>query len=194
MAAMSRVPREKPFKLTVCHATRASGPSSQRARCHRRSVKGLLPKRHHMRKVTARLERAGRVHAGGTDRRGGIRLTQRRDIMAGRYRLVLKKKNKHCRQEPQGQEAVPSDHTRVHDHSRHHPLDPKEVARAPRHDRSVRRPAAPRHVVVPPAQRTQGRSESFDGSLHHRGHQQAHPSEEHRPGVSGATHGESSDA
>lgn len=94
MAAMSRVPREKPFKLTVCRATRASGPSSHRARCHRRSVKGLLPKRHHMRRVTARLERAGRVHARDTDRRGAIRLTQRRDIMAGRYRLVLKKKKK----------------------------------------------------------------------------------------------------
>jgi hypothetical protein len=94
MAATSRVPREKPFKLTVCRTTRASGPSSHRARCYRRSVKGLLPKRHHLRKVTATLERAGRVHARDTDRRGGIRLTQRRDIKAGRYRLVLRKKKK----------------------------------------------------------------------------------------------------
>jgi len=85
-AATARVPKEKPFKITICQARR--GPDH----CTRRSVKGRLPKRHNLRKVTATLERAGRVHARDKDRRGGIRLTVRRDIKAGRYRLIVRKK------------------------------------------------------------------------------------------------------
>jgi hypothetical protein len=85
-AATARVPREKPFKLTICQARR--GPD----RCTRRSVKGRLPERHNLRRVTATLERSGRVHARDKNRRGGIRLTVRRDIKAGRYRLIVRKK------------------------------------------------------------------------------------------------------
>ena len=85
-AARARVPREKPFKLTICQARR--GPDG----CTRRSVKGRLPERHNLRRVTATLERAGRVHARDKNRRGGIRLTVRREIKAGRYRLIVRKK------------------------------------------------------------------------------------------------------
>jgi hypothetical protein len=85
-AARAQVPREKPFKLTICQARR--GPD----RCTRRSVKGRLPERHNLRRVTATLERSGRVHARDKNRRGGIRLTVRRDIKAGRYRLIVRKK------------------------------------------------------------------------------------------------------
>jgi hypothetical protein len=91
-AARLRAPRPKRFKLTICHPKRPSGASSHRDRCRRRYLKGLLPKRHHMHNVTATLERAGHVHAKDRDRRGGIRLTQHRDIIAGHYRLSLKKK------------------------------------------------------------------------------------------------------
>jgi hypothetical protein len=81
---------EKRYRLTVCRP-REAGPSARRApRCVRRTVKGVRP--HDPNLVTARLERAGRLYATETDRRGIIRLTQRRTITPGRYRLVLEKK------------------------------------------------------------------------------------------------------
>ena len=43
-------------------------------------------------RVTATLERGGRVYARENDRRGGIRLTQRRDVTPGRYRWVIREK------------------------------------------------------------------------------------------------------
>ena len=66
---------------------------SRRSRCARRSVTGSAqPPR--LRRVTATLERAGRVYAVERDRRGGIRLTQRRTITPGRYRLFIREKVK----------------------------------------------------------------------------------------------------
>jgi hypothetical protein len=90
-AARALAPRTKRFKITVCRSK-----SSQRGgrRCTRRTVKGVPPRRYHKRKVTATLERAGRIHAKDGDRSGGIRLTQRRRITPGRYRLIMRKKPK----------------------------------------------------------------------------------------------------
>jgi hypothetical protein len=36
--------------------------------------------------------RAGRVYAADTNRRGAVRLTQRRTITPGRYRLIMREK------------------------------------------------------------------------------------------------------
>jgi hypothetical protein len=95
-AARALAPRRERLRITVCRSKRASARSSQRGRrrCTKRTVTGVRPRRYHMRNVTATLERAGRVHAADSDRRGGIRLTPRRDITPGRYRLVMRKKPK----------------------------------------------------------------------------------------------------
>jgi hypothetical protein len=86
--------RRERFKITVCRPKRASARSSQqgRRRCTKRTVTGVRPPR--TRKVTATLTRAGRTYAWETDRRGAIRLTQRRRITPGRYRLIIRKKPK----------------------------------------------------------------------------------------------------
>jgi hypothetical protein len=95
-AARALAPRRERFKITVCRSKRASARSSQRGRrrCTKRTVTGVPPRRYHKRNVTATLERAGRVHAADTNRRGSIRLTQRRTITPGRYRLIMRKKPK----------------------------------------------------------------------------------------------------
>jgi hypothetical protein len=80
--------RRERFKITVCRPR-----SSQRGgrRCVKRTVAG--PKKPpRLRKVTATLTRAGRVYAAERNRRGGIRLTQRRTITPGRYRLIVREK------------------------------------------------------------------------------------------------------
>jgi hypothetical protein len=86
--------RRERYKITICRPTRASARSSQqgRRRCTKRTVTGVRPPR--TRKVTATLTRAGRIYAAETDRRGAIRLTQRRRITPGRYRLIIRKKPK----------------------------------------------------------------------------------------------------
>ncbi len=80
---------EKQYRLTVCRSKR-TGSSSRLAACTKRTVKGVRPP--DRRNVTATLERAGRVYAKETARRGDIRLTQQRTIMPGRYRLILRTK------------------------------------------------------------------------------------------------------
>lgn len=81
-AQTRRVARSERFTITVCRPGR---------RCARRTVTGLErpPRR---RGVTATLTRAGRVYASEQDRRGGVRLTQRRTITPGRYRLTMREK------------------------------------------------------------------------------------------------------
>jgi hypothetical protein len=81
---------EKRYRLTVCRRKRAGSSQRRSPRCTKRTVKGVRPP--DRRRVTATLERAGRVYARETDRRGIIRLTQRRTITPGRYRLILQKK------------------------------------------------------------------------------------------------------
>jgi hypothetical protein len=86
-AARQAAARTERFKLTVCHprSTKRSG-----RRCAARTVTGVRPPA--KTRVTATLERGGRVYARERDRRGGIRLTQHRDITPGRYRWVIREK------------------------------------------------------------------------------------------------------
>jgi hypothetical protein len=92
-AAQARrpAPRER-FKITVCRRKRAAA-QRRGPRCVRPTVTGLK-KPPRLRKVTARLYRAGRVYAAENDRRGGVRQTQRRNITPGRYRLVFEEKRR----------------------------------------------------------------------------------------------------
>ncbi len=61
-------------------------------RCVHHSLRGAPPAK--MRRATAKLTRRGRTYAAGTDIRGRIRLTERRKITAGKYRLTIKQKPK----------------------------------------------------------------------------------------------------
>lgn len=83
----TRRPKLRPerFKITVCR---------RQADCARRVVIGTKKPPRGVRRVTAKLMRAGRVYATDNDRRGGVRLTQRRTITPGRYRLVMREKPK----------------------------------------------------------------------------------------------------
>lgn len=99
-AQLARTAQARPapterFKITVCRRKRAAARASQsrRSRCIKRTVTGWK-KPPRLRKVTARLTHAGRVYAAENDRRGGIRLTQRRKITPGRYRLIVREKPK----------------------------------------------------------------------------------------------------
>ena len=95
-AARASAARKVRYKITVCRSKRAFARASQqgRRRCTKRTVTGVRPLRRHRRKVTATLTRAGLVYAADTNRRGAIRLTQRRTITPGRYTLILRKKPK----------------------------------------------------------------------------------------------------
>jgi hypothetical protein len=86
-AARAGRPKVRPerFKLTVC---------SRHAGCARRAVTGMKKPPPGLRGVTAKLMRGGRVYAADNARSGGVRLTQRRAITPGRYRLVMRKKPK----------------------------------------------------------------------------------------------------
>jgi hypothetical protein len=75
--------RTERFKISVC----------RRTGCARLAVTG--PKKPPpLRAVTAKLTRAGRVYAVDNGRDGRLRLTQRRTITPGEYKLIMRKKPK----------------------------------------------------------------------------------------------------
>jgi hypothetical protein len=82
----------KRYKIIVCSSKRSTARSSQRGqrRCTKRAVTGMRGSR--IRQATATLTRFGRVYAAETNRRGAIRLTQRRTITPGRYKLIIRAK------------------------------------------------------------------------------------------------------
>jgi hypothetical protein len=69
------------LKLTLCRADR---------RCATRTVTGMAPDG--IGRATATLTRGGRTYAIGTDIRGRIRLTTRRPLSAGRYKLTIEER------------------------------------------------------------------------------------------------------
>jgi hypothetical protein len=83
LGAIKLTARPSRFKLTLC---------PPRGRCAIRNVAGTPPPR--IRRATAVLTRGGRTYAAGTDTPGRIRLTERRKITAGKYRLIIKEKPK----------------------------------------------------------------------------------------------------
>lgn len=79
------------FEFTLCKPG---------GRCVHHSLRGSPPPK--MRRATAKLTRRGRTYAAGTDIRGRIRLTERRRITAGMYRLTIKKKPKRFKERRYG--------------------------------------------------------------------------------------------
>ena len=79
------------FEFTLCKPG---------GRCVHHSLRGSPPAK--MRRATAKLTRRGRTYAAGTDIRGRIRLTERRKITAGTYRLTIAKKPKRFRERRYG--------------------------------------------------------------------------------------------
>jgi hypothetical protein len=73
-------------------------------RCVTHALRAASPPR--LRRATAKLTRGGRTYAKGTDIRGRIRLTQRRRITAGRYRLTIAKKPRHYHERLYGGKLV----------------------------------------------------------------------------------------
>ncbi|HCB06953.1 MAG TPA: hypothetical protein PLZ93_04140 [Nocardioides sp.] len=81
-------PHREGFKLTICQRPAKPGRAM---RCETRKVNGRQ-RPPHSTKVTAYLERGGKKYAVEYDRRGGIRLVQKRTIKPGAYTLVIKEK------------------------------------------------------------------------------------------------------
>jgi hypothetical protein len=86
---IAALPPKEHFKINVCRHTGKTAKSP--LECVRRTVVGRQapPDRD---KVTAKLVRAGTIYAAERNRKGGIKLIQRRAITPGRYLLEIREK------------------------------------------------------------------------------------------------------